>query len=87
MGNYRKKAVEVNAAKVSDVIPKATGAWSSLPSWIQVQYAQGNLLFGPAYLIINGGDVAGFEDWLLEGADGTLSRCDAAEFESCYEAI
>lgn len=87
MGNYRLIAAQVNAAKVSDIIPVATSNWSSLPAWVQTQYNNGNLIFGNAYLIINGGDVAAFEDWLIQDSGGNLKSCNAADFTATYEAV
>lgn len=87
MGNYRRKQFEIDAIKVSDVIPKATGNWNDLPNWVQDQYAQGNLIFGAAYLIINGGEPANFDDWLIRDESGNLLACKPDIFAATYEAI
>lgn len=87
MGNYRKKASEIDAIKVSEVIPKATGNWNDLPTWVQNHYSQGNLIFGAAYLIINGGDVANFDDWLINDENGNLLACKPDIFTATYEAV
>lgn len=87
MGNYRRKQFEIDAVRVSDVIPKATSNWNDLPSWVQIQYAQGNLIFGAAYLIINGGDVANFDDWLIQDENGTLCACKPDIFTATYEEV
>lgn len=85
MGNYRRVAEVVDAIKVSDVIPLATSNWEALPDWVKSQYNAGSIVFGSAYLIINGGDAAGFESWLVQASDGSLKSCTSDAFLRDYE--
>lgn len=86
MANFRKKPVDVEAIAVSEIIALATTNWDGLPQWVQDQYNSGNVIFGNAYLIINGGIVANSGGYLVF-ENNALCFCDALEFGNLYEPV
>ena len=87
---FRKKPVVIEAVRCSDVLYMAKVSWSNMPSWINVAYENGDILFLPDEVNIatlEGIRVALRGDWIIQGVKGELYPCKPDIFEATYEAV
>ena len=88
MPKFRKKPLEIEAERVSDLIATARGNWSALPPWIRQAYDAGSLLFLPDAVEISTleGRMRGDKgDWIIQGVQGELYPCKPDIFAGTYE--
>lgn len=90
MVKCRKKPVEVEAYKISDLIHDATNNWDNLPERIRKEYYNGNLLFNEECIHINtleGGMYGNFNDWLIIGVKGEMYPIKDDIFKLTYDLV
>jgi hypothetical protein len=90
MGKYKKKPVEIDAEKISDILKNATSDWMELPEWVRTAYENGDLVFANTHLIVNtleGSMVGGYEDILIRGIQGEIYPCKPDIFASTYDEV
>ena len=86
----RKKPVEVEAIRTSDLISLAKNNWNELPEEIISAYDNGDIVFCDNHILINtleGRHKSDFNDWVIKGIRGELYPCKPYIFEKTYDLI
>lgn len=90
MGKFKKKPVEIEAEKISDLIDDAQKNFNSLPDWVKAEYDKGNLLFSKNHVVVQtleGSMVGQKNDFLIQGVKGEIYPCKPDIFAETYEAV
>jgi hypothetical protein len=86
---FRKKPVEVEAVRCSDVLDAMEGNWKALPEWIEEAYESG-VIVAPTISdltikTLEGDHLAHRSDWIIQGVKGELYPCKPEIFDATYE--
>lgn len=87
---FKKKPVEIEAVRVSDLLKAAASNWKELPTWVRTSYEQGDIVFGSGRIFIHTseGEVqAEIGDWVIRGVRGEIYPCKPDVFSMTYEEI
>lgn len=93
---FRKKPVEVEAVRCSEVLAAAQRDWYGLPPWIIEAYEGKNeagvktLVFtneGVHISTLEGVMLAEPTDWIIRGVKGELYPCKPDVFDATYEGV
>ena len=90
MATFRKKPVEIEAVRTSDVLRAAKDNWSDLPDVISSAYEAGNILFlsdSVEIKTLEGVMTASGDDWILIGVSGEIYPCKDSIFRQTYEPV
>jgi hypothetical protein len=90
MMRFRKKPVEINAWRASEMMLAAKFRWDDLPKAIRNAYDRGEVAFGDdgvAITTLEGTMKAHHDDWIIEGVMGELYPCKPDIFASTYEPV
>lgn len=92
MAKFRKKPVEIEAVRVSDILAGSPG----LPQWA-LDALRGDFEDNSRFLVactevvrvftLEGVMVGEMDDWIIRGVQGELYPCKPAIFEQTYEAV
>ena len=87
---YKKKILEVEAIKISEVFSLITGnKWDKLPKWVKDHYEAGKLIFASTHVIVELPTCAqlrgSINDWLVYGGEGDVYTCTPEMFEKLYK--
>lgn len=85
---FRKKPIEVEAARVADLLRAAANDWEALPAWAREGYDAGTVLFlsGAVEIVTLEGIMRGdLGDWIIRGVQGELYPCKPDIFAATYE--
>ncbi len=87
---FKKKVLEVEAIKISEVLDLITrNKFSKLPGWIIAQYVANRLMFTGTFVIVElstcGQLRGGVDDWLVCGGKDDIYTCTPKEFERLYK--
>lgn len=85
---FRKKPVEIEAFKTSEVMHAAKLDWKALPPSISLAYEEGGWVFTPDGIHIKtleGTMIARPDDWIIKGIKGEFYPCKPDIFEATYE--
>lgn len=91
--NFRKKAIIVQACRVSELLDAVDRDPAAMPEWVRTatKLGQGygrSVLFADGYISVitlEGVMKASPTDWLIRGVEGELYPCRASIFEATYE--
>ncbi len=87
MPKFRKKPVEIEAERVSDLLRAAANDWKALPTWIREGYEAAKVLFlaGAVEIVTLEGVMRGeYGDWIIRGIQGELYPCKDDIFRATY---
>lgn len=87
---FRKKPIEVEAVKVSDVLAAASSNWSQLPDFVSDAYEKGKIIFLHDAVLITTleGHMRGEQtDWIIKGVRSELYPCKPEIFDATYEPV
>ena len=88
---YRKKLVEVQAWKVSDLLRFAEKDFKSLPKEIAEAHDKDDLLFAPEYIMVNtvedGFYRADVDEMIMQDANGGFYVIKIEDFDLNYEQV
>lgn len=87
---YRKKPVEIEAVRVSDIARHAHAEWDVLPPWVQVKWRDGSLTIQAAQVLVStleGQMIGGADDWIIRGVKGEIYPCKPDIFAATYDKI
>lgn len=87
---FRKKPVEIEAARVSDLLHAAANDWNALPAWIREGYDDVKVLFlaGAVEIVTLEGVMRGERgDWIIKGIQGELYPCKPDIFQATYDQV
>lgn len=90
MAVFRKKPVEIEAVKVSDLLREAESNWGALPAWVRDEYEKGGIVFGTKAIHIGTleGEMTGqLDDWVIRGVKGEIYPCKPDIFEATYDRV
>lgn len=90
MPKFRKKPVEIEAARCDVLVWAASHDWSALPSWVQDAYEAGDLIFlnnGINIRTLEGMMFGPLDSMLIRGVQGELYPCRFDIFEATYEVV
>lgn len=91
MARYRKKPVEVQAWKISDLLEIEKTQPGRLPPPVHAAYSRGDLYFwvhsGIDIETLEGSITGSPTDWLICGIKGEFYPCKPDIFEETYEAV
>lgn len=91
MPRFRKKPVEVEAVRCSDLIHAFAHDWSALPNWAAVAYEDGIIVAirqeDLTIKTLEGDHLAKRSDWVIRGVEGELYPCRSDIFEKTYEPV
>lgn len=90
MANFRKRPVEIEAFKVSDMIQACNFNWHLMPVWLSQACGEGNVLFASDHVLIKtleGEHRGDLDDWIIRGVKGELYPCKPDIFAMTYEPV
>lgn len=91
MTRFRKKPVEIDAVKCSELLYAFEKDWKALPDWAEAAYEDGVIVaITSANLTIKtleGDHLARIEDWVIRGVKGELYPCKPDIFEATYDPV
>lgn len=86
----RKKPIEVDVARISDLLTAAANDWTALPEWVRDAYDRGEVIFerGCISIATLEGRMTGQRgDWLIKGVLGELYPCAGPVFPKTFDLV